>query len=403
MERKNAAVPGQTLEQVLATSESTIDAFNRSVREFRDQLDKAEIDKQDELIDVLKSNEHTINQLLEENSILKDRVKEAATINNDSASSNAQLQALKVHIDRLKAETAKLVERITMKDNTIKQLESELQKPTLEGASVDVRPLQQRINELERVRATLTEAKAELTLENQSLQKTISQLELELQTTRGELEDAKLSEDYLRIQTKYLDAVEENNNNVQLIRELRQQLTHVQESSRSSVNESLRQVQSKISEIENRRNVSSNDHVVQELRKELERAYEENQQLKDRNNEVDLSSIQEEIAHVTRLLTSVLEAFHRSTFDAKLMSSLKDFCDTVDLKTKLLDSKLQLNISKSQSKKLTLKLSEKEHLLDQAAQLVAILQEENDSCKEELAKVRTPQATKKQVLSHRKR
>jgi hypothetical protein len=372
LEKKNS---NHTLEHLLAVSEATITSFSRSVLDFREQLESVNFDGK-ELTSIAKAEESTISKLIEENARLKDKQQS----NDAYYRYDEQLRALKIHIDRLKEETIKLVDRIEEKDRTIARLEAQQS-----GKEV----LQ--IAELERTQRLLNEAKAELMVENQSLLKQLSKLEMELQTARRELKDSKTTDDYLRIQSKYLEAVEENSGNVKLIRELRQRLFVEQERSRHSINESLRHVETRINHMESkdRVNSSNEDMTVQELKKELERAYEENQTLKDRRGEADLIPIQEELNNLERMITIVKEAIIDSSFDEDILAAMREFYNAIDLKTKLLDARLQINILKSQSKKLTLKVSEKEHLLDQAAQLVAILQLENDRCKEEIARIRT--------------
>jgi hypothetical protein len=371
LEKKNN---NHTIEHLLAVSEATITNFSRSVLEFREKLESVDFDGK-ELTSLAKSKENTILKLIEENTILKEKKGRY----DDDSRYNEQLHALKLHIDRLKEETTKLVDRIEEKDRTIARLETQQS-----GKEVQ-------IAEFERTQRLLNESKAELMVENQSLLKHLSKLEMELQTIRLELEDSKSTNDYLRIQSKYLEAVEENSSNIKLIRELRQQLFVEQERSRNSMNDSPRHFQTRINHIESkdRVNNSSEDITVQELQKKLERAHEENEKLKDRRGEADFITIQEELSNLARMITTVNEASTNSSFDDHILSAMQEFCNTIDLKTKLLDARLQINIMKSQIKKLTLKLSEKEHLLDQAAQLVAILQQENDRCKEEIARIRT--------------
>jgi chromosome segregation ATPase len=386
--RREGSKSGQRLDvsQILSHSEAAIQEFSSAVSDFKGQLSQFDMNQQEELITILKSHEQTIQKLSDENIAHKARVGELQTTNQNHL---AEIKTLRSKNEPLQAEIINYQK--LLRDTNFKPLQDEK------------KPLQLRIAELERTRSSLMDNRAELSAENQSLTQKLTQVTNELQSAkellRGtEAQISKYSDELDQIQSKYRQVVNDNSRNVITIRELRQSLMTEQEKS----NESIQLVNSRINQVENKTKKKQADAelLAQELKKELSNLYAENTLLKQKRIEKEVDrevlSIREGISELQTALRVIKEILHGETaLDGSSLRKLNELCQIADMKTKLLDTRLQLNIANSHHKKISFKLLEKEHLLEQAAQYVTQLQEDFDNAKEELDRLKKQSPTRK--------
>nr|CAG4716296.1 unnamed protein product [Naegleria fowleri] len=238
--------------------------------------------------------------------------------------------------------------------------------------------------------------------------------ELKEKISNYEQEMVILKEENELLRNRVFESID--NDNTRLKIEKQQKLIEALEKSLESAKKSLKEgAEIFKKELQEAISKERKDHVavIEEMKKEIEMLLAEREELRQGqsqspeneikqatariafHNEV-VKDMQQELVSTRTALTEinqgvdkVVELLKQSDLDSSqdVLKHLHDVALSMDAKAKLLDTRIQLNISVEFNRKLQTKLEEKESLLQQAVEYVNNLQKEYNQCKEALKKL----------------
>ncbi len=127
--------------------------------------------------------------------------------------------------------------------------------------------------------------------------------------------------------------------------------------------------------------------VEKEIKQASSRIALHNEVVKEMQRE--LGSTRNELSEIHLGLDRVIDLLKSEDMESSqdILKQLHDIALAMDAKTKLLDTRIQLNISVEFNRKMSTRLEEKETLLQQAVEYVNNLQKEYNQCKESLKRL----------------
>ncbi|KAG2372937.1 hypothetical protein C9374_010838 [Naegleria lovaniensis] len=238
--------------------------------------------------------------------------------------------------------------------------------------------------------------------------------ELKEKINNYEQEMTILKEENELLRNRVFESID--NDNTRLKIEKQQKLIDALEKSLESAKKSLREgAEIFKKELQDAISKERNDHmaVIEEMKKEIETLLAEREELRQghpqnpddaikqatariafhnevvRDMQQDLVSTRTALSEINQGVEKVMGLLKQSDLDTsqEVLKHLHDIALAMDAKSKLLDTRIQLNISVEFNRKLQASLEEKESLLHQAVEYVNNLQKEYNQCKETLKKL----------------